>query len=100
MDFSQNKKDLNVEHKKTGLLELRLREMESALAARTIPKPLTFTHLLFLARAKSINITTPATNQDTNLAKTLDSQLNLPTTPDDIAAKVSSITTDDVSGWQ
>jgi hypothetical protein len=61
MDFSQNKKDLNVERKKTALLEQRLREMESDLAARTIPKPLTLTHLLSLAKAKSVNITTPAT---------------------------------------
>jgi hypothetical protein len=69
MDFSQNKKDLNAEYKKTALLELRLREMESALAARAIPKPLTFTHQLYTEKAKSVNITTPATNQDTNLAK-------------------------------
>jgi hypothetical protein len=72
VDFSQNKKDLNAERKQPALVEQLLREMESALAARTIPKPLTFfTHLLSLAKAKSINITTPATNQDTNLAKKL-----------------------------
>ncbi len=35
MDFSQNKKDLNAERKKTALLEQHLREMESALAVRT-----------------------------------------------------------------
>ena len=69
MDLSQNKKDLNAERKKTALLEQRLRGMESALAARTTPKPLTFTNLLPLAKATSVNITTPATNQDTNLAK-------------------------------
>ncbi len=33
MDFSQNKKDLNVEWKKTAILEQRLKEMELALAA-------------------------------------------------------------------
>jgi hypothetical protein len=71
MDFSQNKKDLNAECKKTALLEQRLREMESALAARTIPKPLTLIHPLSLAKDKSIDITTPATNQDTNLTKKL-----------------------------
>jgi hypothetical protein len=46
MDFIQNKKDLNVERKKTALLKQLLREMESDLAARTTPKPLTFTHPL------------------------------------------------------
>ncbi len=71
IDFSQDKKDLIAECKKTALLELRLREMESALAARTTPKPLTFIHLLSSANAKSVNITTPATNQDTNLPKKL-----------------------------
>jgi hypothetical protein len=69
MDFSQNKKDLNVEHKQTVLLELRLREMDSALATRTKPKPLTLTHPLSLEKDKSVNITTPATKQDNNLAK-------------------------------
>ncbi len=91
MDFSQHKKYLNAEHKKTALLEQCLREMESALVTRTIPNPLTFTYLLSLAKAKSINITTLATNQDTNLAKKYDSQSNLPTTADDISAKVSSV---------
>jgi hypothetical protein len=71
LDFSQNKKDLNAECKKAALLEQRLREMESALAAGTIPKPLSFAHLLSSAKTKSINITTPATNQDANLAKKL-----------------------------
>jgi hypothetical protein len=71
MDFSHHKKDLNAERKKTALLEHRLREMESALVARTIPKPLTFTYSLSLEKAKSINITTLATNQDTNLTKKL-----------------------------
>jgi hypothetical protein len=71
MDFSQNKTDLNSERKKTALLEQRLREMESALTARTIPKPLTFTHPLSLEKAKPVNITTPATNQETNLATNL-----------------------------
>ena len=33
MNFSQNKKDLNAERKKTALLEQRINEMESALAA-------------------------------------------------------------------
>jgi hypothetical protein len=69
MDFSQKKKDLNAESKKTALLEQCLREMEFALAARTIPKPLTVTHPLSLAKAKSVNITTPAPNQDTKLTK-------------------------------
>ena len=33
MNFSQNKKDLNAERKKTALLEQRIKEMELALAA-------------------------------------------------------------------
>jgi hypothetical protein len=69
MDLSQNKKDLNAERKKTVLTDLCLRDMGSALAARTIPNPLTFTHPLSSAKAKSINITTLVTNQDTNLAR-------------------------------
>jgi hypothetical protein len=40
MDFSQIKKDLNAERKRTAILEQRLREMESAMAARMTPKPL------------------------------------------------------------
>jgi hypothetical protein len=36
MDFSQNKKDLNVEQKKTAILEQHLKEMELALAAGNI----------------------------------------------------------------
>ncbi len=99
MDVSQNNKDFFAEGKKTALLEQCLREMESALAARTIPKPLIFAHSLPLAKSKSINITTPATNQDANLVKKNDSQLNLPPAPDDISAKVSSITTGDKDGW-
>jgi hypothetical protein len=99
MNFSQNKKDLNAEHKKTARLEQCIREMESALAAGTIPKPLTFTHLLSSAKAKSVNIATLAANQDANLAKQFDSQLNLSTSPDDTSAKVISITMDDVGGW-
>jgi hypothetical protein len=39
MDFSQNKKDLNAEREKTALLEQRLKEMESAMAARIPPRP-------------------------------------------------------------
>jgi hypothetical protein len=60
--ISVKKKDLNAEHNKTALLEQCLREMESALATRTILKPLTFTHPLSSAKAESVNITTPVTN--------------------------------------
>ena len=56
MDFSQNKKDLNAEQKKTALLEQRLWEMESILAAGIIPKPLSFEHPPSLTKATSINI--------------------------------------------
>jgi hypothetical protein len=36
MNFSQNKKDLNAERKKTALLEQHIKEMELALAAGII----------------------------------------------------------------
>jgi hypothetical protein len=37
LNFSQQKKDLNAEQKKTAALEQRLREMESALSAGILP---------------------------------------------------------------
>jgi hypothetical protein len=39
MDFSQQKRDLNAEQKKTAALEQHLKEMESALTAENIPTP-------------------------------------------------------------
>jgi hypothetical protein len=56
MDLSQNKKDLNVEQKKTALLEQHLQEMESILAAGIIPMPLFLEHPPSLTKAKSVSI--------------------------------------------
>jgi hypothetical protein len=39
MDFSQQKRDLNAEQKKTAAIEQQLKEMESALTAEKIPPP-------------------------------------------------------------
>jgi hypothetical protein len=39
------------------------------------------------------------THQDANLAQKFDSQLNLPTTPNDISAKMSRVTEDEVGRW-
>jgi hypothetical protein len=39
------------------------------------------------------------TNQGANLAQKFDSQLNLPTIPNDISAKMSRVTKDDVGRW-
>ena len=150
MDFSQNKKDLNAEQKKTALLEQCIREMESILAAGIIPKPLSFEHPPFkhppsLTKAKSVNISdcsggggrlqgivgdgrlhsmvdgdgqvqgsvnaqsifrdrrlpekTLYTHQGANLAQKFNSQLNLPTIPNDISAKMSRVNKDDVGRW-
>jgi hypothetical protein len=47
MDFSQNKKDLNAERKKTALLEQRLREMDLQwLLEYFLPNPRHSKHLL------------------------------------------------------
>jgi hypothetical protein len=42
MDFSQQKRDLNAEQKKTAALEQRLKEMESALTAGKNPHTTTY----------------------------------------------------------
>jgi hypothetical protein len=144
MDFSQNKKDLNVELKKTVLLEQHLWEMESILAAGIIPKPLSFENPPSSTKVKSVNISagskwggrtqgtvgdgrphsivdgdgqvqgsvdaqsivrdgrlpekTLRTHQGANLAQKFDSQLNIPTIPNDISAKMSRVTKDDWVG--
>jgi hypothetical protein len=118
MNFSKNKKDLNVERKKTTLLEQRIKEMESALAAginrvrskkntaasndsimvvndvphKTFDRPLPPN-----AKQKSDNISTPPMHR--NLAQKLTLQLNLPPTPGNKSAKESSITKDEVGRW-
>ncbi len=104
MDFGQNKKDLNAERKKTAILEQRLREMESAMAARMTPKPLilesNIKSLPFSAPTVSARIYTPSVHQDTNLVQKFDAQLNLPPTPSDKPAKESSGTMDEVGRWE
>jgi hypothetical protein len=47
MDFSQQKRDLNAEQKKTAALEQCLKEIESALTAGKIPTPLHTKHPAF-----------------------------------------------------
>ena len=104
MDFSQNKKDLNAEWKKTALLEQRLREMESAMAAGMPPKALipesNLESLPSSAPTGSIIISTPSEHQDAKLAQKFDAQLNLPPTPSNKPAKNSSRTTDEVGRWK
>ncbi len=82
MDFSQNKKDLNAEWKKTAILEQQLRKMESAIAAGTTTKPeileSTIKSLPSSAIAGSVIITTPSTHQDANLAKKLNAIKSTP----------------------
>jgi hypothetical protein len=102
MDFSQNKKDLNAEQKKTALLEQRLREMESAMAAGILPtKPPTLETSLELLpfSARTVNIST--TNQNANPAKISNYQANLPPIYSDKSAKAkeSSTTMDEVGRW-
>ncbi len=93
MDFSQNKKDLNAEGKKTALLEKGLREIKSAMAAGMPPKALipesTLESLPSSAPPGSSIISTPSEHQDANLAQKFDAQLNLPPTPSDKPAKKS-----------
>jgi hypothetical protein len=104
MDFSQNNKDLNAEQKKTAILEQRLREMESAMAARMTPKPLilesNIKSLPSSAPTGSARIYTPSVHQDANLVQKFDAQLNLPPTPSNKPAKESSATMDEVGRWE
>jgi hypothetical protein len=78
--------------------------MESAMAARTAPKPLilesTIESLPSSAPTGSVIITTPSTHQDANFAKKIDMQLNLPPTLSNKPAKESSTTMDEVGGWR
>jgi hypothetical protein len=100
MDFSQNKKDLNAEQKKTALLEQRLREMEYAMAAGVPPtKPPTLETSLELLSppAKTVKIST--TNKNANPTQIFDYQSILPPISSDKLAKESNTTMDEVGRW-
>ena len=98
LHFSQQKKDLNEERKKTAALEQRLREMESALSTgippyvlQSVPLPLT---------SKSVRISDHITQSDMTLSQKFDSSLNLPLTHGDTPAEASSNSMDDVGRWE
>jgi hypothetical protein len=96
--FSQQKKDLNEERKKTAALEQRLREMESALSSGIPP---VFPHSAnpLPPPSKSVRISGHFTQSDTTLSQKFDSLLNLPPTHGDTPAESSSSPMDDVGRW-
>ncbi len=98
IDFSQQKKDLNAEWKKTAALEQCLKEMESALTAGIIPTPL-HTKNPILSQNEIVSISVPSTTRDTTLAQKFDTQLNLPPTHEDTPSKMSSSSMADVGRW-
>jgi hypothetical protein len=98
MDFSDQKRDLYVEQKKTAALEQHLKEMESALIEGKIPTPL-HTKYSALSQNKTVSISIPSTASLTTLAQKFDTQLNLPPTPEDTPAKMSSSPMADVGRW-
>jgi len=98
MDFSQQKRDLNAEQKKTAALEQRLKEMESALNAGKIPTP-PHTEHPFLSQTKTVSISDPSTASHATLAQKFDTQLKLPPTHEDTPAKMSSSPMADAGRW-
>jgi hypothetical protein len=98
LDFSQQKRDLNAEQKKTAALEQRLNDMESALTAGIIPTP-PLTKNPILSQNKVVSIFNPPTTRDTTLTQKYDSQLNLLLTHEDTPAKMSSGPMADVGRW-
>jgi hypothetical protein len=89
LDFSQQKKDLNAEKKRTASLEQCLREMESALSARGFSMPLQPNDMIPL-QSKSVSIFGLSTKTVITLSQKFDSQLNPPPTHNDTPAKASS----------
>jgi hypothetical protein len=77
LHFSQQKKDLNEEQKKTAALEQRLREMESALLSGSSP---VFPHSAnpLPPTSKTVRISGHCTQSDKTLSQKSDSLLNLP----------------------
>ena len=98
MDFSQQKRDLNAEQKKTAALEQRLKEMESALTAGKIPTPPHTKHPA-LSQTKTVSTSAPSTTSHAALAQKFNTQLNLPPTHVDTPAKMSSSPMADVGRW-
>jgi hypothetical protein len=99
MDFSQQKRDLNVEQKKTAALEQCLRETESALTAGKIPTP-PHTKYPALSHNKTVSISVSSiTASHASLAQKFDTQLNLPPTHEETPAKMSSSPMADVGRW-
>ena len=98
MGFSQQKRDLNAEQKKTAALEQRLKEMESALTGGKIPTP-PHTERPALSQNKTVSISVPSTASQATLAQKFDTQLNLPPTHEDTPAKMSSSPMADVGRW-
>ena len=98
LHFSQQKKDLNEEQKKTAALEQRLREMESALSTGIPP---VFPHSTnpLPPTSKSVRISDHFTQSDKTLSQKFDSLLNLPPTHGDTPAESSSNSMDDVGRW-
>jgi hypothetical protein len=98
MDFSQKKRDLNVEQKKTAALEQCLKEMESALTAGKIRTPPHTKHPAF-SQNKTVSISIPSTASPTTLAQKFDTKLNLSPTHKDTPAKMSISPMADVGRW-
>jgi hypothetical protein len=88
-DFSQQKRDLNAEQKKSAALEQCLKDMESTPTAGIIPTPPHMENHILLQN-KIVSISVPSTTRDSTLAQTFDSQLNLPPTHEDTPATMSS----------
>jgi hypothetical protein len=98
MDFSQQKRVLNAEQKKTAALEQRLKEMESALTAGKNLTPLHTEHPAH-SQKKTFIISVPSTAIHTTLTQKFDTQLNLPPTHEDTPAKMSSSPMADAGRW-
>jgi hypothetical protein len=98
MDFSQQKRDLNAEQKKTAALEQRLKEMESSLTAGKISTPPHTKHPA-LSQTTIVSISVPPTASHATLAQKIDTQLNLPPTHEDTPTKMSSSPMADVGRW-
>jgi hypothetical protein len=98
MDFSQQKRDLNAEQKKTAALKQCLKDMESALTAGKISTP-PHTKNPIPSQNKIVSISVPSTASNATLAQNFDSQLNLPLTHEDTRAKMSSSSMADVVRW-
>ena len=98
LHFSQQKKDLNEERKKTAALEQRIREMETALSTG-IP-PIALQSVPLPPTNKSVRISDHIKQSDMTLSQKFTSSLNLPLTHGDTPAEASSNSMDDVGRWE